>query len=317
MFKHPLPMIQRNPIGSVQGRLDHAAFDPVSGRIFLAARSAGSIEVVDITKMGNVASLGGLSEPSGVLFINALRILGVACADNAVHLYKVSPAGELEAFKDAKVDGAAGALAYDPGAKRLWAAHGTFISSIDPETGEAGKPVEIPGPGVALALETKGTRLFVSVPAPEPQIVVIDRVKNEISAKWPLAGVKANHPIALDEASARLFVATREPAKLLVLDTATGAQIAGLEAPADAGNVWYDAFGKIVYVTGGGNGGRINLYTQADASTYTLRHSEGSAAGARTSLFIPERRSLAVFTPALGQGFDGNPALMFLYVLPP
>jgi hypothetical protein len=317
MFKHPLPMVMRKPIGTVQGRLDHAAFDPVSKKIFIAARSAGRLEVLDFSPTNPPLSIEGFSEPSGMVFVPSLRVLGVACSDGAVRLFKLDPSGNLQGHIDAKFDGSADTLRYDPVDGQLWVTHGSFLSAIDPETGKKTGPLELPGKGESMAIETSGPRLFINVPSPEPTVVVVDRRKLEIVTRWPLKDVKGNHPMALDEQNARLFTVARDPAKLVVLDTASGNAVATLSAPQDADDAWWDPVAKILYITGGGNGGRIHMVSQTDPNTYTLRHEEGTATGARTSVFIPERRSLAVFAPALGEGFGGNPALMFLYVLPP
>src|SRR5260370_42497193 len=48
--------------------------------------------------------------------------------------------------------------------------------------------------------------------------------------KWGLNGVKAIYPMALDEDDRRLFVVTRRPPFLMVLDTNTGKEAARVPA---------------------------------------------------------------------------------------
>jgi hypothetical protein len=52
---------------------------------------------------------------------------------------------------------------------------------------------------------------------------VLDRNKSEISAPWPLpAGDKMNVAMAFDEPDHRLFVTTKNPGKLFVLNSDSG-----------------------------------------------------------------------------------------------
>ena len=70
-------------------------------------------------------------------------------------------------------------------------------------------------------LETKGSRIFVNV-ADEKKIQIIDRRTGKITS-WALpAGHSANFPMVLDEANRRVFIGTRKPARLTVLDMDSG-----------------------------------------------------------------------------------------------
>src|SRR5438270_138810 len=77
----------------------------------------------------------------------------------------------------------------------------------------------------SFQLEKNGNRIFVNVPT-AGQIAVVDRVKREVIAKWPLVGAQSNFPMAIDEDHHRLFVGCRKPAKFLVYDTETGKPVA-------------------------------------------------------------------------------------------
>lgn len=98
--------------------------------------------------------------------------------------------------------------------------------------------------------------------------------------------------MALDGANHRLFVATHEPARLAVLDTAKGHSVAVLPCVQDADDVCYDSGRKRIYVPGGE--GFISVFEQVDPDHY-----------------IPPRRSPLRWVPTLPdtfareeQGFD-------------
>jgi hypothetical protein len=53
--------------------------------------------------------------------------------------------------------------------------------------------------------------------------------------------------MALDEQDHRLFVVTRLPARLIVLDTEQGKRLVSLPAIGDSDDVFYDARRKLIY----------------------------------------------------------------------
>ena len=106
--------------------------------------------------------------------------------------------------------------------------------------------------------------------------------------------------MTLDEANHRLFVGTRDPAKLLVFDTDSGKLISSLDIANDPDDIFYDAAKKRIYVSCGE--GFINIFQQQqDANHYNPIASITTAPGARTSLFVSELNRLYVAVPHLGR----------------
>lgn len=62
-----LVLDNRIELPSVQGRLDHLAIDVEGGRLFVAARGADSVEVIDLRARKRTARLQPLQEPQGVV----------------------------------------------------------------------------------------------------------------------------------------------------------------------------------------------------------------------------------------------------------
>jgi hypothetical protein len=98
--------------------------------------------------------------------------------------------------------------------------------------------------------------------------------------------------MALDEANHRLFVVTREPPRLLVVDTGSGYVIATLPCVQDSDDLYYDAARKRIYAAGGE--GYISVFQQQDADHYRLLAKIPSQLGARTAGYFGK----------LGKGFD-------------
>jgi hypothetical protein len=139
--------------------------------------------------------------------------------------------------------------------------------------------------------------VFVNVPSSE-QIVVVDRNAMKVIATWKVTGAKANYPMALDESSHRLFVGCRRPAKLLILDTATGQEVGSMDIVGDTDDLFYDAQRKRLYVSGGD--GAIDVLQEQDPSHFSRTARVPTAPGARTSLFVPERNRLYLAVPHRG-----------------
>jgi len=92
--------------------------------------------------------------------------------------------------------------------------------------------------------------------------------KSELSAKWPLpAGDKLNVAMAFDEANHRLFVVTRNPGKLIVLNSDDGKVIADLPAVGMVDDAAYDAQHKRIYLAGDQF---LDVFEQKDADHYAL-----------------------------------------------
>ena len=131
-------------------------------------------------------------------------------------------------------------------------------------------------------------------------IAVVDREKGAVIETWPLKDAKANFPMILDEANHRLFTGCRNPAKVLVYDSAPGGHlVTSIAISRDTDDLFYDPRNKLLYVSCGE--GIIEVIQQVDADNYKRLNSISSASGARTSVFVPELKILCLAVPHRGQ----------------
>ena len=91
----------------------------------------------------------------------------------------------------------------------------------------------------SFQLEKNGSRVFVNLPKSE-KVGVVDRKSRSIIGAWSTGAARSNYPMALDEHNRRLFVVTRDPAKLLVLNTVDGREVAAIPAAGDCDDVFLD-----------------------------------------------------------------------------
>lgn len=113
--------------------------------------------------------------------------------------------------------------------------------------------------------------------------------------------------MALDETQGVLATAFWDPARLVLLDTASGAVKASVEICGDADDVFFDAKRQRIYVSCGE--GVVDVL-QGDAVGYHPLARIPTHSGARTSLFVPELDRLFVAARA---GLLGPDAALLVF----
>jgi hypothetical protein len=120
----------------------------------------------------------------------------------------------------------------------------------------------------------------------------------KLTATWPLAGAKANYPMALDEGGHRLFVGCRQPARVLIFDTVSGRQVGAFEISGDTDDLFFDTVRKRLYLSCGE--GFLDVFQQQDADRLTRAAHVATAPGARTSLYVAQENRLYLAVPHRG-----------------
>jgi hypothetical protein len=109
--------------------------------------------------------------------------------------------------------------------------------------------------------------------------------------------------MALDEKAGRLFLGTRDPARLLVLDATSGRVLASVAIGADTDDIFFDDARQRIYAICGD--GTVSVIDKLAGDRYQVGATVKTAPGARTGLFVPEFGSLFVAVPARdGQGSE-------------
>jgi DNA-binding beta-propeller fold protein YncE len=291
----PLKFVQAIPLERVEGRIDHLAVDVKGRRLFVAALGNNTVEVIDLDGGKRVRSITGLKEPQGVGFIPDSNRLFVANAKGGA--CDIFDGASFKVIKTVKFSDDADNVRYDAAARRVYVGYGDgALGVLDAASGERVGDIKLDGHPESFQLEPSGARIFVNIPTAR-KITVVDRAKAAVVASWPVEA-RDNFPMALDAEHRRLFVATRKPAKLVVFDIESGRAVAVLDAPGDADDVFYDAAKRRVYISGGD--GAIGVFRQSDGDRYEAIAKIGTAAGARTSLFVADLGRLYVAVPHRG-----------------
>ncbi len=292
------------PLPGVAGRIDHLAYDADHQRLYVAALGNNTVEIIDVQAGKVLHTIGGLSEPQGLLYEPQRKRLWVANGgDGSVRVFD---AMTFQPVRSIPLGDDADNIRRDTASGRVLVGYGSGgIAIFDPD-GNKLADIKVDAHPESFQLEKDCKRMFVNLPGSH-KVAVIDRTAASVVASWTTGDAQSNFPMSLDEADARLFIVCRKPAVLLVLDTHSGAVVAKLPTVGDSDDVFYDRSTRRIYATGGD--GSIVTYQQQGADQYSKVAQMDTVKGARTSLFVPELGRL--FVAARQEG--ANPAAVRIY----
>ena len=289
----PLKLAHTIPLpGLKDGDFDHFAPDVDGHRLFLTAEENGKVEVFDISTNQLIHTIDDLKAPHAIFYRQDLRKLFIVDGDaSAVKIYdsdNYQKVGEIAVSIDAD------SIAYDPATSYLYVVNGgreahtqySLISVIDTNSAKKLRDIKINSNHVeAIVLEKSGQRMFCNITG-QNAVGVLDRNKSALIATWPLPpGDKLNVAMAFDEANHRLFVVTRNPGKLIVLNSDTGKVVASVAAVDMVDDMAYDAKQKRIYVAGNQF---VDVFYQKDADHYNRLGRIPGSFRAKTGILVPE-----------------------------
>lgn len=301
----PLKLEKTIQLPDVQGRIDHMSIDVKGQRLFVSALGNHTLEVINLKAGKRSNTIQGLQEPQGALYVPGSDLLYVANSKDGT--VKMFDGTSLKLLKIIEYGDDADNLRYDSSRERIYVGFGGGALGELSSDGKKFGEIELNSHPESFQLEKNSARIYVNLPKSR-KIAVLDREKGTVLTTWGTGMSFNNYPMALDEQNHRLFVVTRLPARLLVIDTSNGKIVQTLSAVGDCDDVFYDQSRKRIYASGGE--GAFSVFAQRDADHYKELARITTVKGARTSLFSPEldRLYLAVrrqgSTPAMIQVFE-------------
>jgi DNA-binding beta-propeller fold protein YncE len=304
--KAPLELRQTIPVPGLtkEGDFDHLGIDTQGNRLFIMGEDHSVVEVIDLGAGKLVHTITDVKAPHSMVYRGDLKKLFIVDGDlGEVRIYD---SDSYQAVGSIKLREDADSMTYDPSTKYMYVVNGgkdakmtySFVSVVDTTAAQKLADIKIDSDAVeALALEKSGPRLFVNMTGKDA-VAVVDREKHTVMNTWP-TGEVAKHLIAmsLDEADHRLFVTTRTPGKLIVLNTDSGKVVTSLPCIGDNDDMAYDSASKRIYVSGSGF---VDVYHQKDADHYDQIAHLATAFKARTSILVPEWKKYYLGVPHRG-----------------
>ena len=276
-------------LGEVRGRVDHMSIDRGRNRLIVAELENDSVAIVDLNDRKVIHVITGLKEPQGVAYVPSTDMLYVANAgDGSLRLFgggDYAPAGMIELGDDADN------IRLDPRANAVFVGYGSgALAVIDAATQRKTADMPLGAHPESFQLAADGGRIYVNLPTARA-IAVLDAATRKRVATWPASVGNGNFAMALDDAAQRVIVVFRTPARLAAFSMVDSRLIEMVETCGDADDVFVDAKRQRIYVSCGD--GYLDIFDKQNHPYRRLAHIR-TAAGARTSLFVPELDRLFV-----------------------
>ena len=288
-----LELIQTIVLKGKAGKLDHLALDAKRERLFLANTANGSLDVVDLKEGKLFKQIKGQTGIQGIAYATDLDKVFVGLGGGG--LCNVFGGEQYQPLKTIKFSGDADNTRYDPATHLTFVAHDEkALGIIDAKTYAVSPDLKLPGAAEGFQIESKRPRLYLTIPSPS-QVLVIDTVKKEVLATYPIKAASNGHPLAIDEANKRIFIGCRTDPTVVVLDSESGKEITSVAIPKDIDDLHYDAKRKKLYASCGE--GFLVVLNQASPDKYEVTEKVPTVSQAKTSLFNPDANRLYLAVP--------------------
>jgi DNA-binding beta-propeller fold protein YncE len=300
--KAPLKLLHSTPIPELKdGDFDHLTADVAGNRLFVTAEENSKVLVFDLKTNKLIHTIADLKAPHSMLYRADLKKLFVVDSDlGEVKIY------DSESYKPEggiKVREGADASGYDPSTKLYYVVNGgkdaklpnAYISVIDVDSGKTEGDIKIDSDDVeGVAFEKSGARMFVNVRG-KNAVEVYDRKSRELKATWSIAETGKNPTsMSFDEDAHRLFLGTRVPGKLVVLDSDSGKVVTSYPAAAMIDDMAFDGASKRIYFAGTEF---LDVFHETNADHYERIGHIATSFRAKTGVLVPELKRYYLAVP--------------------
>jgi DNA-binding beta-propeller fold protein YncE len=294
-----LELVQTISLKGKPGALDHVAIDAKRDRLFLANKANNSLDVIDLksgTLFKQKTSQTGIQ---GIAYAPDLDKVFVGLGSG---LFNVFDGDSYKIVKTLRFKDDADNVRYVPATHLVYVAHAErMLGVVDASTLELKADIKLPETAEGFERETQRPRMYVNVPAAN-LVAVIDTDKNEVSQTFPTTLATGGHPLALDEASHRIYVGCHKKPAVLVMDTEAGKEITTADIAPGVDDLWLDAKRKRLFASCAD--GKLVVLKVTDADHVEPLESIDTPKGSRTCLFVPETGRLYLAVPRQ-EGKDG------------
>jgi len=256
-----------------------------------------SIEVFDFSSAKWLFSIKGMNTPKGILYVPQVsKLFVVNIGDNTLKVLDDS----YHVIKTLDIGREADYIRYDPGSKKIMVGYSESqmvggMLLIDPITYER-TALKLDAPPEDFAFDEGGHYIYANLHDLNA-VDVVDRSTGSIK-KMEIQNSGRPTPMALNEDDHRLFVVSRSPADLIVINTDTGKEVARISVGGISADLLFDSKAKRLYNVNGT--GYVNVIQQLDPNHYELVENVPTAVGARSGFLVPQIQRLVVAVPTDG-----------------
>jgi DNA-binding beta-propeller fold protein YncE len=273
-------------------------------RLFAAAEENSKALVFDLDSGKLLQTLSDLKAPHSVLYRDDLKRLYVVDGDlGKIRMYDGTT---YKNVGDIDLREGADSMAYDPATKYMYVITGgsdaklpnCYLTTVDSTSGKKIGDIKLDSDDVETVLvEKSGPRLFVLIRG-NNAVEVFDRQKQTLLATWPLLK-EATKPsaMAFDESTHRLFIGTRNPGKLVVVDSDSGKIVSSQAGSSMIDDMGFDGAHNKIFCAGTEF---LDVYQETDPGHVEHIGHVPTAFRAKTGVFVPDLNRFYLGVPHHG-----------------
>ena len=317
--KQPLKLVRTTPLPGFTGDFDHFAVDLKGKRLFLTAEDHKSVEVFDLEGK-RLHSITGFGQPHAALFVPGSDQLIVADGDDDFGRVELVNCKDYKIVSTIKLPNGIDGAVYNPVDHYYYVESGSdeasakshVLNIIDTKTFKHVGDITLPGShSEAMAIDHDGKKLYVNLTG-ENKVGVVDLSARKLVNTWPAPEAKKTDALVFDEPNHRLFITTRQPPKLLILNSNSGALVASFPISDLNDDMSFDTAHKLIFATGTET---TTVFSQKDADHYVHVADVRTGFRAKTSVLVPELNRL--YVAVSGKGKAGAKLALQIYDIQP
>jgi DNA-binding beta-propeller fold protein YncE len=296
--QEPLELIKNTPLPEVTGGdFDHFAVGLKKNRLYVPSEVYASIEVFNLKTGEHLRSATGLvKSPHMLALLPDERELFVADAHNAS--CDVLDAADLHLVKRISLEPGPDFGVYDDTSKLLYLGNGgkaakadfSYVSVISVDRKEVVGRIRVDAATLkGMRIDHQANRLYVNM-RDKNAVGVIDLGSRAVVNTWTFPGLTSNAAMGFDAGHHRLFVGSRNPGMLYVLDSNSGKLVATLKTVNISDDMTFDAAHRRLIVSGADG---VDVFAQDNPDSYRLvQHVD--TFGGKTSVYVPSLKRFYV-----------------------
>ncbi len=296
--QEPLQLLKSIPLPQVTGGdFDHFAVGLKENRLYVPSEVYASIEVFNLKTGEHLRSATGLvKSPHMLALMPGEKELFVADAHNAS--CDVLDAADLHLLKRISLQPGPDFGVYDDASKLLYLGNGgkaakadfSYISVISVDRKEVIDRIRVDAATLkGMRIDHKSNRLYVNM-RDKNAIGVIDLGTRALVDTWTFPGLTSNAAMGFDAGNHRLFIGSRNPGVLYVLDSTSGKLVATFKTVNISDDMTFDAAHRRLIVSGADG---VDVFAQDTPDSYRLvQHVD--TLGGKTSVYVPSLKRFYV-----------------------
>jgi YVTN family beta-propeller protein len=291
-------LLKKVPLGAAAGGgreyFDYLTVDSKARRVYVSHGT--EVKVADADSGAVIGTISGLKQCHGIALVEELGKGFIS--DGGAAKTIIFDMATLKATGEAKGEEDADSIIYDPASKRVFVFNGDPKSAtvIDPANGTVVKSIPLGGGPEFAAADGKGV-VYNNI-EDKNEVIAIDSIALTVKSRWPVAPAGQPTALAMDREHRRLFVAGRNPQKLVIMDADNGKVIQSfpISAGADA-NVFEPETGLIFASTRDGN---VHIFHEDTPDKYSEVETVKTEYGAKTMALDSKTHNIYLATADFG-----------------